>query len=59
MHAKNKNTSKTKIHCPYIFSWKAKVGISISALLTLEKDTLRKVIKPFDSSWNSLSNCVF
>jgi hypothetical protein len=33
----------------HIFSWKAKVGISIFPLLAPEKGLLEKVIIPFDS----------
>jgi hypothetical protein len=42
-----------------IYPWKAKDALDISVLLTPKKDILRKVVIPFYSAWNSLSNCVF
>jgi hypothetical protein len=40
----------------FIYARKAKDALDISALLTLKKDILRKVIIPFYSAWNSLTS---
>ena len=47
-----KDDDTTMTHCcmPDIYPWKAKAGLGISALLTLEKNILRKVIMPFDGA---------